>query len=101
MSIDPSSACSEWGANKFPGRSIALVRHLVNSSKTDNAGSLKLRPDKKIVYLRNWEGEKTRLAGVAQLLRALVKIARSEKPDADVAPPPTPSLVKPQVARRA
>ena len=62
---------------------------------------MKLRPDQKIVYLRNWEDEKTRLAGVAKLLQALVKIDRSEKPDAEVAPPATPSLVKPQVARRA
>jgi transcription-repair coupling factor (superfamily II helicase) len=30
-----------------------------------HAGTLKLRPDQKIVYLRNWEDEKTRLAGVA------------------------------------
>jgi len=66
-----------------------------------HAGTLKLRPDQKIVYLRNWEDEKTRLAGVAQLLRALVKIARAEKPGAATLPPPTPSLVKPQVARRA
>lgn len=63
---------------------------------------MKLRPDQKIVYPRNWEDEKTRLAGVAKLLQALVKIARAEKPGADVTlPPPTPSLVKPQVARRA
>jgi hypothetical protein len=55
-----------------------------------------------MVCLRNWEDEKSRLAGIARLLRALVKIARSEDPDADVvAPPPTPSLVKPPVARRA
>jgi len=52
--------------------------------------------------LRNWEDEKTRLAGVAQLLRALVKIARAEKPEAAaISPPPSPSLVRPQVARRA
>jgi len=63
---------------------------------------LKLRPDQKIVYLRNWEDEKTRLAGVAQLLRALVKIARAEKPDATaVLPSPAPALVKQQVVRRA
>jgi transcription-repair coupling factor (superfamily II helicase) len=67
-----------------------------------HAGTLKLRPDQKIVYLRNWEDEKTRLAGVAQLLRALVKIARAEKPEAAaISPPPSPSLVRPQVARRA
>ena len=59
-------------------------------------------PDQKMVYLRNWEDEKSRLAGVARLLRALVKIASSEEPDADVvAPRRPPSLVKPQVARRA
>jgi transcription-repair coupling factor (superfamily II helicase) len=63
---------------------------------------LRLRPDQKIVYLRNWEDEKTRLAGVAKLLQALVKIAGGAKPDADaLLPPPTPSLVKPQMARRA
>jgi hypothetical protein len=44
-----------------------------------NAGTLKLRPDQKIVYLRNWENEKTRLASVAKLLQGLVKIARSHQ----------------------
>jgi hypothetical protein len=35
-------------------------------------------------------------------LQALVKIARTGKPEADMAlPPPSPDLVKPQVARRA
>ena len=61
-----------------------------------------LRPDQKIVYLRNWEDEKTRLAGVAKLLQALVKIARTEQPDTDAAlPPPTPEVSKPKIARRA
>src|ERR1700752_4272440 len=64
-----------------------------------NAGTLKLRPDQKIVYLRNWEDEKTRVAGVAKLLRALVKIAPAAKagPDAALTPPmpqATPALVK-------
>jgi transcription-repair coupling factor (superfamily II helicase) len=67
-----------------------------------NAGTLKLRPDQKIVYLRNWEDEKARLAGVANLLQALVKIAHAESPDADMTlPPPTPELVRSKVARRA
>ena len=67
-----------------------------------NVGTLKLRPDQKIVYLRNWEDEKTRLDGVAKLLQALVKIARAAKPDADEALlPPTQSLVKPREAQRA
>ena len=59
-------------------------------------------PTKKIVCLRNWEDEKTRLAGVAQLLRALVKIAGAAKSETDVAlPQPTPEMVKTRVARRA
>jgi len=67
-----------------------------------HAGTLRLRPDQKIVYLRNWEDEKTRLDGVAKLMQALVKIARAEKPESDSAmPPPTPDLVKARVAKRA
>jgi transcription-repair coupling factor (superfamily II helicase) len=67
-----------------------------------NAGTLKLRPDQKIVYLRNWEDEKIRLAGVVKLLETLVKITHTVNSDADaILPPPTPELIKPQVARRA
>ena len=67
-----------------------------------NAGTLKLRPDHKIVYLRNWDDEKARLAGVARLLQVLVKIARAARPETDAAlPQATPDLVKPRMARRA
>ena len=92
----PKGAVITLRGNRFanPAGLVELIQR--------HAGTLKLRPDQKIVYLRNWEEEKTRLAGVAQLLRALVKIAHAEKPDAGAAlPPPTPSLVKTQVARRA
>ena len=66
-----------------------------------NAGSLKIRPDQKIVYLRNWDDEKQRLAGVARLLQALVKLARAAHPENEAAlPPPTPELVKPRAAAR-
>jgi hypothetical protein len=50
-----------------------------------------------MVYLRNWEDEKSRLAGVARLSRALVKIARRR---CGAAADPG-SLVTPPVARRA
>jgi hypothetical protein len=40
-----------------------------------------------MVYLRNWDDEKTRLAGVAKLLQALVKVAGVEKPNVAMAPP--------------
>ena len=67
-----------------------------------NAGTLRLRPDQKIVYLRDWHDAKSRLTGAAKLAQALAKIARAAKPDTDVAlPPPTPELIKPKVARQA
>jgi transcription-repair coupling factor (superfamily II helicase) len=66
-----------------------------------NAGTLKLRPDHKIVYLRNWEDAKTRLAGVAKLAQALAKIARTAQAEADAQlPQPTPELVKQRSAGR-
>ena len=67
-----------------------------------HAGTLKLRPDQKIVYLRDWYDAKTRLTGAAKLAQALAKIARNAKPEGDTAlSTPTPSLVKPKEARRA
>ncbi|HUI34154.1 MAG TPA: transcription-repair coupling factor [Stellaceae bacterium] len=66
-----------------------------------HAGSLRLRPDQRLVYLRNWEDEAARLKGVSGLLQTLVKIARSGGADPPRMPPPTPELRKPQVARRA
>ena len=92
----PKGAVISLRENRFanPAGLVELIQR--------NAGTLRLRPDQKIVYLRNWEGEKTRLAGVARLLEALVKIAGAAKPDADDAlPSATPTLVKPREARRA
>src|SRR5437868_11384191 len=67
-----------------------------------NAGTLRLRPDQRLVYLRNWDDEKERLAGVARLMQALVKLARAGVPEAAAAsmPKPTPELVKARVAGR-
>jgi hypothetical protein len=44
-----------------------------------NASTSRL-PDQRLVYPRNWEDEHERLAGVAQLMQALVKIARAGTP---------------------
>ena len=67
-----------------------------------NAGTLRLRPDQRLVYLRNWDDEKERLAGVARLMHTLVKLARAGQPDAAPAtmPKPTPELVKARAAGR-
>ncbi|MGC2412678.1 MAG: transcription-repair coupling factor [Stellaceae bacterium] len=61
-----------------------------------HAGTLRLRPDQRLVYLRNWEDAATRLKGVAGFMQTLVKLARAATPDAAPAamPAPTPELVK-------
>jgi transcription-repair coupling factor (superfamily II helicase) len=60
-----------------------------------HAGTLKLRPDQRLVYLRDWEDEKTRLKGVAGLMQALAKLARAGgDSEAPPMPAPTPELVK-------
>jgi transcription-repair coupling factor (superfamily II helicase) len=65
-----------------------------------HAGTLRLRPDQKLVYLRNWDDEATRLKGVAGLLQTLVKIARAAAPDtAPVTMEPTPELRKSAISR--
>jgi transcription-repair coupling factor (superfamily II helicase) len=67
-----------------------------------HAGTLRLRPDQKLVYLRDWHDEATRLKGVAGLLQALVKLARAATPEAPPAPMPRPApeLVKARAGGR-
>jgi transcription-repair coupling factor (superfamily II helicase) len=92
----PKGAVVSLRGNRFsnPEGLVELIQR--------HAGTLKIRPDHKIVYLRNWEDGKERLSGVARLLQALVKIARAAKPQAETAlPPATPTLVKPKQAQRA
>jgi transcription-repair coupling factor (superfamily II helicase) len=66
-----------------------------------HAGTLRLRPDQRLVYLRNWDDEAARVKGVSGLLQTLVKIARAGAADMAALPPPTPELRKPPVAQRA
>jgi transcription-repair coupling factor (superfamily II helicase) len=90
----PKGAVVTLRGNRFsnPAGLVDLIQR--------NAGSLKLRTDQKIVYLRNWEDEKQRLTGVARLLQALVKLARAAPPDtAPPSPTPSPQSVE-RVARR-
>ncbi len=91
----PKGAVIALRGNRFanPAGLVELIQK--------HAGTLRLRPDQKLVYLRNWDDEATRLKGVAGLLNTLVKLARAGREDAAM-PAPTPALVKkPQVARRA
>jgi transcription-repair coupling factor (superfamily II helicase) len=60
------------------------------------AGTAKLRPDQKLVFIRSWEDAKQRVAGTSRLLQELAKIAKEANPDAAPAamPPPSSELVK-------
>jgi transcription-repair coupling factor (superfamily II helicase) len=90
----PKGAVVSLRGNRFanPAGLVELIQK--------HAGTLRLRPDHKLVYLRNWEDEKERLAGVARFTQALVKIARAGTPEEAPLPPPTPELVKTRAAGR-
>jgi transcription-repair coupling factor (superfamily II helicase) len=96
LEAGPKGAVISLRDNRFanPAGLVDLIQR--------NAGTLKLRPDHKILYQRNWDDAKSRLTGVAKLVQALAKIARTAQPEAAAQlPKPPPSLAKPRVARRA
>src|SRR6185312_410807 len=76
LEAGPKGAVISLRDNRFanPAGLVDLIQR--------NAGTLKLRPDQKIVYLRDWYDAKTRLTGAAKLAQALAKIARTATPDA-------------------
>jgi hypothetical protein len=78
----------QWGEARFASRFPAH--------------DLRLRPDRKLVCLRDWHDEAARLKGVSGLLQALVKLARAATPEAPPAPMPrpTPELVKARAGGR-
>jgi transcription-repair coupling factor (superfamily II helicase) len=89
----PKGAVITLRGNRFanPAGLVDLIQR--------HAGTLRLRPDQKLVYLRNWDDEKERLKGVAGLMRTLVRTARAASDDAPM-PAPTPELVKAKAAGR-
>ncbi|HYM73354.1 MAG TPA: transcription-repair coupling factor [Stellaceae bacterium] len=90
----PKGAVVTLRGNRFanPAGLVELIQK--------HAGTLRLRPDQKLVYLRNWDDEATRLKGVAGLMNALVKLARADTHKAQSVAKPTPEPVKPRTARR-
>jgi len=70
LEAGPKGAVVSLRENRFanPAGLVDLIQR--------HAGTLKLRPDQKIVYLRDWHDAKTRLTGAAKLAQALAKIAR-------------------------
>src|SRR5690348_5806416 len=96
LEAGPKGAVISLRENRF-ANPAGLV-HLIQR----NAGTLKLRPDQKILYQRNWDDAKARLTGATKLVQALAKIARTTPAQAAAElPKPTPSVAKPRVARRA
>src|SRR5689334_13342284 len=94
LEAGPKGAVISLRDNRFanPAGLVDLIQR--------NAGTLKLRPDQKILYQRNWDDAKARLTGATKLVQALAKIARTAQPDVATAKPiPTPA--KPKIARRA
>ncbi|HEV2334173.1 MAG TPA: TRCF domain-containing protein, partial [Stellaceae bacterium] len=89
----PKGAVITLRGNRFanPAGLVELIQK--------HAGTLRLRPDQRLVYLRNWEDPEARLRGVAGLMQALVKLARAGEADAPM-PKPTPELVKRQAVGR-
>ncbi len=87
----PKGAVITLRSNRF-ANPVGLVELIQRQ-----AGRLRLRPDQKLVYLRNWDDEIARLKGVAGLMQTLVKLARAATPETAM-PPPTPALRKAQAA---
>jgi transcription-repair coupling factor (superfamily II helicase) len=87
----PKGAVITLRGNRFanPAGLVELIQ--------SQAGRLRLRPDQKLVYLRNWDDEAARVKGVQGLMQALVKLARAAAPNAAPMPPPTPALRKAQI----
>jgi transcription-repair coupling factor (superfamily II helicase) len=83
----PKGAVIALRGNRFanPAGLVELIQK--------HAGTLRLRPDQRLVYLRNWEDEATRLKGVTGLMQALVRLARAapRDPAAPVPRPPAPA----------
>jgi len=96
LEAGPKGAVISLRDNRFanPAGLVELIQR--------NAGTLKFRPDQKILYQRNWEDAKARLGGVAKLVQALAKIARNAISEPDSRPAkPMLSPTKRKVARTA
>jgi len=68
----PKGAVVSFRNNEFPNP-MGLVKYI-----TDQVGTVKLRPDQKLVIKRGWDGPQSRLTGVAQLVKTLADIAKAD-----------------------
>ncbi|WP_123695368.1 transcription-repair coupling factor [Allostella humosa] len=81
----PKGCVIGFHANSFPNPA-GLVEFIAR-----NAGTARLRPDHKLVVTRVWDEAKARLAGLQNLLKSLVMLARGEMP-----PPPIVKTLPPR-----
>jgi transcription-repair coupling factor (superfamily II helicase) len=58
--------------NNIFANPLGLVRLI-----SDHAGTMKVRPDQKVVVVRNWDTPEARLKGVQAVLTALAKLAKA------------------------
>jgi transcription-repair coupling factor (superfamily II helicase) len=89
----PKGAVVSFRNNQF-ANPAGLVELLQKHS-----GTAKVRPDQKLVFIRNWEQPKQRLSGVSSILQALAKLAARPAAEAGL-PAATPELKKAAGARR-
>jgi transcription-repair coupling factor (superfamily II helicase) len=65
----PKGAVIAFRDNKF-----AKPENLVHFIK-QQAGTMKVRPDQRLVYRRDWRDERARLRGVGQLVKSVAALA--------------------------
>jgi transcription-repair coupling factor (superfamily II helicase) len=79
----PKGAVLAFHDNRFanPAGLVAFLQ--------EQAGTAKLRPDQRVVIIRNWEDTRQRLGGINALLRRLAEIAAAPAPAPVLAAPAT------------
>jgi transcription-repair coupling factor (superfamily II helicase) len=66
----------------------------------EQAGTAKLRPDQRVVIMRNWEDTRQRLGGINALLRRLAEIAAAPAPAPAIAAAPVAQPKRSSTGRR-
>jgi transcription-repair coupling factor (superfamily II helicase) len=94
VEVGPKGAVLAFHDNRFanPGGLVAFLQ--------EQAGTAKLRPDQRVVIIRNWEDTRARLSGINALLRRLAEIAAAPAAPAISAPPGGPAKRTSSTGRR-
>jgi transcription-repair coupling factor (superfamily II helicase) len=94
VEVGPRGAVLAFHDNRFanPAGLVAFIQ--------EQAGTAKLRPDQRVVIIRNWEDTRARLSGINALLRRLVEIAAAPAAPAISAPPGGPAKRTSSTGRR-